>query len=186
MHQSLRRQSSAGAPGFSAGWSRASWCGALVSALLLSAGAAFAARGPSTPEERKKAVELVELLETAPASPDAAAARQWLTTFVSEVPDLTVKQCMSLIAPAADRAAIRPELMSQHIFSGAGYLLRNPGTAAGGTDTLTAALVGTVRAYRAWKQADASVAHPRLEQLAELEANGQLETYVRAAGRNCR
>jgi hypothetical protein len=186
MVQSLRRNPPTGASATSAPSSRAALCGTLVAALLLIAGAASAARGPSTPEERKKAIELVELLETEPASPAAAEARQWLTTFISEVPDLTVKQCMSLVAPATERAAIRPELMSQHVFSGAGYLLRNPGTAAGGTDTLTAALVGTVRAYRVWKQADASVAHPRLEQLAELEAKGQLETYVRAAGRNCR
>ena len=157
-----------------------------LTATIASAPAAVAARGPSTPEERERAVAIVEVLETAPASPDAAEGREWLLAFLSEVPDLTAKQCYSLVGSPAERAGIRPELLAQHLFSGAAFLIRNPGAGAGNTETLTAAVAGTVRAYRAWKAADASVTHPRLEQLAGLEARGELDEYVRAVGRNCR
>jgi hypothetical protein len=144
------------------------------------------ARGPATPAEREKTVALVEVLETKPASPEAAEARTWLMAFLSEVPDLTAKYCASLVGSPAERQGLRKELVEQHLFSGAAHLIRNPGTHAGATDTLAAGLAGTVRAYQAWKAVDPAVAHPRLEQLATLHAEGQLETYTRAAGRMCR
>ena len=144
-----------------------------------------AARGPSTEEERERALALVEVLETAPASPEAAEARTWLLQFLSEVPDVTAKQCYSLLGTPAERQGIRPELLAQHLFSGAAYLIRHPGAGSGSTETLTAAVAGTVRAYRAWKAVDATVTHPRLEQLLALEAQGGLEQYARGTGRSC-
>ena len=158
---------------------------AALALLVLAAAPALAARGPSTAEERERTLQLVEVLETAPASAEAAEARKWLLAFLAEVPDITAKQCYSLVGTPAEREGIRPELQAQHLFSGAAFLIRNPGSGSGSTATFAAALAGTVRAYRAWKEADPSIAHPRLERLAAIEAEGGLEAYARGAGRNC-
>jgi hypothetical protein len=165
---------------------RATRFAAIAFVLFAAAPPTRAARGPSTVEERERALALVEVLETAPASPEAVEARTWLLQFILEVPDLTAKRCYSLLGTPAERSDMRPELLAQHLFSGAAYLIRNPQAGAGSTETLTAALAGTVRAYRAWKAADATVTHPRLEQLLALEAQGGLEQYARGNGRSCR
>lgn len=158
---------------------------ALAAALLLLAPPLLAQRGPSTPAEREKALALVELLETRPAAAEAAEARAWLMGFVAAIPDLTVKQCPSLLGSPAQRQGIGAELLSQHVFSGLAHQIRNPGAGAGSTETLTAAMAGTLRAYRAWKAADAGQSHPRLDELVALEERGGLDEYVRGAGRAC-
>src|SRR5690606_19904662 len=99
----------------------------LAIALLLSTTAAHAAdRGPSTPEERQRAVELVRLLETKPWTDEAAEARTWLMDFLGAIPDITVKQCFPLLGPPAARQQIPQELQLQHLFSSAAYLIENP------------------------------------------------------------
>ena len=87
----------------------------------------------------------MRVLETAPASPEAAQARQWLDTWLGEIPDLTVKYCLSLFG--ATKEAVTKELprdlTMQHAYSGAAYLIQNPGTGPGQTETLVAGLQGT-------------------------------------------
>jgi hypothetical protein len=45
------------------------------------------ARGPSTPEERAKVIELTRTLERDPLNENADATRQWLRQWMIEVPD---------------------------------------------------------------------------------------------------
>ena len=50
-------------------------------------------RGPSTPEERAKAVQFAHDLEANPLGPQAKNEREWLTLWLIEVPDITVEVC---------------------------------------------------------------------------------------------
>lgn len=154
--------------------------------LLASTLVAAAARGPSTVEERGRVVEQARLLETTPWTAEAQAARDALTAFLGEVPDITVKYCPGLLGGAAERGGISEDLLKQHSFSSAAYMMTTPQSWAGSTATLLAGLRGTLRAYQAWKAHDPAVAHPRLEELLRLEATNQIEPYVRAQGRVCR
>ena len=160
--------------------------------LLLSAAPATAQpaakRGPSTPEERAKAVELVRILETAPASPEAAQARQWLDAWLGEIPDLTVKYCLSLFGTTKEAVTkeLPRDLTMQHAYSGAAYLIQNPGTGPGQTETLVAGLQGTLRAYQALKAEKTPDTYPLLEALLEKDRAGTLDVHVRTYGRNCR
>src|ERR1039457_4472098 len=47
-------------------------------------------RGPSTAEERARAVEYVRSLEENPLAKDSLEKRMWLTEWIVEVPDFTV------------------------------------------------------------------------------------------------
>ena len=159
---------------------------ALASVLLpLLATAAGAARGPATPEEREKLVSVVAQLEREPLAASAAESRQWVLSFLQEVPDITAKQCLGLFGPPQERQGIAQELALQQLFSNAAYVVAN-GAPAGSTEALTAGLEGALRVYEAMKAADAKATHPRLEQLLQLQRDGQLVPYVRAVGRGCR
>ncbi|HEX5759911.1 MAG TPA: hypothetical protein VF121_12035 [Thermoanaerobaculia bacterium] len=160
----------------------------LLGALLLLPPPAYAEvqRGPSTPEERAKAVELVRVLETAPVSPAAKEARQWLTVWLAEVPDLTVKVCFSLLGSKQETASLPAELRMQHAYSSAAWLIEHPDTNPGSTETLLAGVRGTLRSYEAWKTADPAVSHALLEALLAMERTGTLEQHVRQQGRYCR
>ena len=63
----------------------------LTFVLLCFIGSAYAQkRGPSTPEERKKAVEMATFLEANPLAKEAKDVRSALLFFLIEVPDIKV------------------------------------------------------------------------------------------------
>ena len=155
--------------------------------LAAAAGSAEAAtRGPSTQEERDKVVRLAATLEAQPWSEEAPANRQWILTFLSEAPDLTVKRCLSLFGGPAERAAIRPELLDQQLYSGAAYNFQHPDENPGSTGSFVAGLQGALNAYSAWRAHGGIDAVPLLDELVRLQKAGELERYVRERGRNCR
>ena len=50
-------------------------------------------RGPSTPEERTRAVKVAHALEEDPLSKDAKEDRTWVMRWIEEIPDITVTDC---------------------------------------------------------------------------------------------
>jgi len=163
---------------------------ALCLALSLLATAAVRAaappRGPSTPEERQKALKLVKVTETEPWSDAARDARTWLFKFLEEVPDITVKQCLALLGPPQDRAGVPEDLQKQILFSGLGYMLEHPDVPGGNTQTLVAALEGTLRAYQAGR-AHGSPKVEKLDTILEIQKQeGTVLHYVQAMSRMCR
>ncbi|HEV8242115.1 MAG TPA: hypothetical protein VGS57_22305 [Thermoanaerobaculia bacterium] len=160
---------------------------ALLCLLAALAPAAHAAtRGPSTKEERDKAVQLTTMLESTPWSEEAPAARQWLMSFLSEAPDLTVKRCLSLFGAPSERTGIPAEVLDQQLFSGAAHNFQHADESPGSTGTFVAGLRGALAAYSAWRAHGGLDAVPRLDALVKIDKDGQLEAYVRERGRNCR
>ena len=161
---------------------------ALVLAAALLAAPSLAAappRGPSTQEERDKAVATAKLLETKPWTDEATQGRTWFYQFLSEVPDVTVKQCHSLFGTQEQQRSIPKPLLDQVMYSGAAYMFTHPGAAAGDTKTLLAGLEGTLAAYSAWRAHGSFDAVPRLDELLKTQADGGLEFHVRAFARGC-
>ena len=50
-------------------------------------------RGPSTPEERTRAVKIAHDLENDPLAKDAKDQRAWVYQWISDIPDITVNVC---------------------------------------------------------------------------------------------
>ena len=68
---------------------------ALVGSALLLAPLASAAadRGPSTPEERKQALEYIAHFEADPLNPNLKPEIQWVVKWMMEIPDVHVDLC---------------------------------------------------------------------------------------------
>src|ERR1035438_7089073 len=64
--------------------------------LLVPIASTAADRGPSTPEERKQALEYIAHFEADPLNPALQPEKQWLTEWIIEVPDIHVNVCMIL------------------------------------------------------------------------------------------
>lgn len=160
--------------------------GSVCFALLAFPGSASAARGPSTPKERAKALELVEILETDPMSPAAKEARQWLTTWLVEIPDISVTVCLDVLGPIDDLRSLPPEITLQQMFSIAAFLIRNPDAKDKSAEAYLAGVEGTIRAYESMRAAETTPEIPVFEELRRLQAEGKLEKVVTKRAKKCR
>src|SRR6202044_1724377 len=50
-------------------------------------------RGPSTPQERARAIQTAKSLQAEPLAADIQEDREWLVKWLIEVPDISVKLC---------------------------------------------------------------------------------------------
>ena len=135
-------------------------------------------RGPSTAEERARAVEYVRSLEENPLAKDSLEKRMWLTEWIVEVPDFTVNACCKELA-SLDKVnnTYSNQLRMQMVYSQAAFLLQHPEEK--NTATIQAAgLAGTLRAYRAIQRFDPTAKYPLLDNLIALEKQGKLSQYV--------
>jgi len=73
-------------------------CSALLGCALMAASllAHAADRGPSTPEERKQALEYIHSWQADPLGPNARDQFGWVLKWFTQVPDQTVHVCMIL------------------------------------------------------------------------------------------
>src|ERR1019366_3630732 len=135
-------------------------------------------RGPSTPEERARAIEYVRSLEENPLAKDGLEKRMWLTEWIMEVPDVTVNTwCQKLQSLAKVNSTYSNQLRMQVIYSQAPCLLQHPEE----TNAVTiqaAGLAGTLRAYRAIQRFHPTAKYPLLDNLIALEKQGKLSQYV--------
>ncbi len=64
-----------------------------VTVLAASIPAESKTRGPSTPQERARALDYIQSLEQNPLAKDSLDKRMWLTEWIVQVPDITVTSC---------------------------------------------------------------------------------------------
>ena len=73
-----------------------------VTVLAASIPAESKMRGPSTPQERARALDYVRSLEQNPLAKDSLDKRMWLTEWIVQVPDITVT-CAARISNRSTR-----------------------------------------------------------------------------------
>ncbi len=159
----------------------------LVSLLVL-APAVAAARGPSTPAERRRAVELTRLLERDPLAAGSEAARAWLLGWVKAIPDIEVQSCpgpLDALQEDEDGTRYGPQLYSQSVFGMAAYLAERPGRKAGWVAVQTAGIESVLRAYRAVLAAEPGARWPELDRLVVAGRQGTLARLVEQTMRGC-
>ncbi len=85
------------------------------------------ARGPSTPEEREKAIKITHQLETDPLSATAQEDRKWLVQWIQDVPDITVNICPAILPRVAESTRkFGHEIWLQSMFGEAAYIIQHP------------------------------------------------------------
>ncbi len=127
-------------------------CLAVTSLLLLSALTASSQqkRGPSTPEERSKAVQFAHDLEANPLGPQATNEREWLTRWLIEIPDITVDVCPRLLGPKLpDKKKFGTEIFSQLLYSEAAFVIEYPDKSSDPLAVHIAGVTGSLKVYEA-------------------------------------
>jgi hypothetical protein len=135
-------------------------------------------RGPSTPEERMRALTYIRELEENPVGRDSLEKRMWLTEWIVEVPDIVVNinyQELDSLDKVNDTYS--NQLRMQAVYSQAAYILQHPEEKNLAT-IKTAGLAGTLRTYQTIQKFDPSARYPLLDDLLALERSGKLQQYV--------
>ena len=139
-------------------------------------------RGPSTPEERARALDYIQSLEQKPLAKDSVGKRIWLTEWIVQVPDITVRMCgKALDSLDIVNDTYSNQLRMQAIYSQAGYILQHPEVKSE-AQKQAAGLAGALRAYQAIRRFDPSAEYPVLDNLLSLQRQGKLVRYVEQKG----
>ncbi|HUL58785.1 MAG TPA: hypothetical protein VLU43_05910 [Anaeromyxobacteraceae bacterium] len=155
-----------------------------LAALLLPALAVAAPpqkRGPSTPAERKRALEVTHRLERDPLGKGAGADRRWLFQWIVDIPDVNVTSCNGpLDALAEDEGGNHgKELYVQSVFGMAAYLIEHPKDKDDWVAVQKAGIESVLKAYRALKKVDEDIQWPVLDDLEAARKAGKLADVVR-------
>jgi len=160
---------------------------AAVLALCLLAPAGAHARGPSTPEERKRAVETTRRLEKEPLAQSAMEARKWLFQWIVDIPDINVRSCsgpLDVLQKDEDDpyAAL---LYVQSVFGMAAFIVENPKKAEDWVAVQTAGIESVLRAYESIRRADSEASWKEIDRLLEARRAGKLQALVRKELASC-
>ena len=161
---------------------------AVVLVLLCCVCSAYAQkRGPSTPEERKRAVEMATFLETNPLAKEAKDVRSALLFFLVEVPDITVTLCTEVFGePKKFKGDYDAELTGQMAYSQAKFIIENPDKAQDEAAVNLATVEGVLRTWQAIKTAKPKAKFPLMDELLEKQKAGTLAAHVQESMKNCK
>src|ERR1035437_598406 len=85
-------------------------------------------RGPSTPEERARAVKIAHDLESDPLAKGADEQRDWVIRWIIAIPDITVDVCDDYFGKVPDPPkGHSKEITNQMIISMAAFMIEHPG-----------------------------------------------------------
>jgi len=144
-------------------------------------------RGPSTPEERAKAVQFAHDLESNPLGPQAVSEREWLTRWLIEVPDITVDVCPRLLgAEIPDKKKHGTEIFAQTMYSEVAFMIENPDKATNTVAVYTAGVSGALKVYEAVLKEHPKDHLKALDEILARRDKGELESYVKDAMQYCK
>ena len=146
------------------------------------------ARGPSTAEERAKAVALTRSLEQDPLAANAPATRQWLREWIMAVPDIRFKFCADLLGHAlAGNYPYSHEVNLQMLFAGAAFTIEHPDKAGEDIAVYHAGVEGALRVYERLLKLKPEARSAFLDELVAMRDQGKLVDYVAAvATKKCK
>lgn len=158
---------------------------ALVFAGLVAHATSAAARGPSTPEERERALVYIDLLEEKPGLEETKMPLVWLMGWLHDVPDISVIGCTALLGTGEENEGIPTLMLVHHMYAQAAYLIRNPEAESGSLEVLVAGVEGTLRVYESVQKRIPHAHEPLFEKLIDLRERGELAEYVAERARSC-
>ncbi len=137
------------------------------------------ARGPSTPEERAKVIELTRMLERDPLNENADATRQWLRQWTIEVPEIRFHVCNELLSRGlGENYPYSREINLQTILSGAVFTLEHQDKARDDVGAYIAGVEGSLRMYEVLAQSRPDARSAFLDGLVAMRDRGELADHV--------
>lgn len=144
-------------------------------------------RGPSTPEERKRAVEIATLLENDPLNKNAKDLSRVLLMWLIAVPDISVTLCLGMLGEHSKiKGDYASTITTQLGFSQAKFIIEHPEQAKDAHQVHLAGVEGVLKTYQNIKAAKPKVKMDPLEQLLVKQQAGQLSDFVKEAMEGCK
>jgi len=154
---------------------------------ILSTQAGAQQRGPSTPEERARAVQTAKSLQSDPLASNVQPDREWLLKWLIEVPDISVKMCTTFLGDLGDSKSGYPgAIIATLLASEAAFVIEHPDKAKDVEVTYFAGVDGALHSYEAIRLKDASYRLAHLDDLIQKRDQGKLSDYVRATAKKCK
>ena len=147
--------------------------------VLYGAAAAQRERGPSTPEERAKAVRLAHELENDPLNKSADTLRVWLIHLAFTAPDMD-EVCRSTLLVELFKTTenYATEVSAQPLFSQMAFIIEHPESAKDETAVLVAGVKGALRTYESILKTEPQARHKFLDELIEKRDKDELKSWV--------
>jgi hypothetical protein len=143
-------------------------------------------RGPSTAEERARAVKVAHELEDDPLAKDAKDNRQWVIQWIVDIPDITVTECDDFFGkiPKTPHGHM-VEIVNQMVISMAAFMIEHPEKAKDDQAVATAGLLGSLKTYQSILKADPDARWPYIDKVIQMRDQGKLDDYVSDTRRKC-
>src|SRR5260370_7239619 len=107
-------------------------------------------RGPSTPEERKRLISIVQKMEKSPLDKNLDKDIKWALDWVRDVPDVTVNLCWAPLDPAIhSEYRYRAKLPGRFALASAAFIVEHPDKAHNEMQQYIAGVEGVVKTYKA-------------------------------------
>jgi hypothetical protein len=141
--------------------------------------ATAANRGPSTPEERAKALAIIKDNEANPLGPNAQDQRRWFLGWLIEVPDITVNACMIFDGLAKSGKKDSDLIFGQMVFGQAAFIIQNPDKKEDRLAQYQAGVEGALRLYESLLKTRPRDREPYLDDLIQRREAGTLAQFVK-------
>lgn len=159
----------------------------VVSVAVLSTLAGAQQRGPSTPEERARAVQTAKSLQSDPLAPNLQQDREWLLKWLIEVPDISVKMCTTFLGDLGDSKSGYPgAIIATMLASEAAFVIEHPDKAKDIEAIYFAGVDGALHSYESIRLKDVSYRVAHLDDLIQKRDQGKLSDYVRVTAKKCK
>jgi hypothetical protein len=154
---------------------------------LLPFTASAADRGPSTPAERKQALEYIHHFQADPLNPNLTPEIQWVVKWTMEVPDIHLDLCTSFFKLPDAKSKDGQILFNAMVFAQTAYLLGNSDRQDDKFAEIEAGVEGVLNVYEVLLTANPNDREPYLDKLIKQREEGTLAKFVeRRATSECK
>lgn len=142
---------------------------------------------PTTPEQKKQAVEMVTFLEANPFAKEAKEYRRTLILFLIEAPDITVNLCTNVLGESKQlKGDYDTEVVNHLMFSQAKFIIENPDKAQDNAAVYLAGVEGVLRTWQSIKTAKPKAKFALMDELLEKQKAGTLAEHVQTNMKGCK
>lgn len=153
---------------------------ALCCVILLSPVVAHAGGpGPTTPEERKQALDYIHDLKTDPLGPNAKQERQWITQWMLAAPEVEISICPALLNLPKGDEKDSLSLLVAFLASQAELQLENPDSKRDVDAQYLAGVQGALQVYDILLKSNPKDRRAYLDDLVQQRKDGTLAQYVK-------
>jgi hypothetical protein len=147
--------------------------------LCASLSAQEAKHGPSTPEERKQALDSIHQWQADPLGPNAKTQFGWVLKWMSEIPDISVHVCLVLDKQPKGDKKDSVVIFGAEMLSQAAFLIENPDKRGDLDAEYYAGVLGSLQVYELLLKSKPADRQPYLDELIQRRTAGTLAAYVK-------